>query len=123
MIANKRTPDQMVEDLKLFLNDEADKFVLWLKVVLSRIQKAMELPDIDGIVNDMEGGQNGHTADTTTTTTTTTHALDEAPPIAAGMKKKVKKMKKEGKVKGKKRRFTEETMKVKKSDSSDNDND
>ena len=50
MIANKRSHDQMIEDLNLFLNDEADKFVSWLEVVLGRIQKAMEMPDIDSIL-------------------------------------------------------------------------
>ena len=29
MIANKRTQEEMVEDLNLFLNDEAEKFVSW----------------------------------------------------------------------------------------------
>lgn len=29
MLANKRTKEQMVEDLNLFLNDEAEKFVSW----------------------------------------------------------------------------------------------
>lgn len=56
MIANKRTEEQMVEDLQLFLNDEAEKFVSWMIVVLSRIKKAMELPDIDAIVGDVEMG-------------------------------------------------------------------
>merc|ERR1712080_304573 len=54
MIANKRTQTQMVEDLVLFLNDEAEKFVSWLVIVLGRIQKAMELPDIDAIIEGAE---------------------------------------------------------------------
>ena len=29
MIANKRTKEQMVSDLNLFLSDEAEKFVSW----------------------------------------------------------------------------------------------
>ncbi|XP_057304679.1 trichohyalin-like [Hydractinia symbiolongicarpus] len=52
MIANKRTREQMVEDLNLFLNDEADKFVSWLFVILDRIQKAMQLPGIDAIIEE-----------------------------------------------------------------------
>jgi len=55
MIANKRSHLQMVDDLNLFLNEEAEKFVSWLEVVLSRIQKAMELPDIDSILGDIKG--------------------------------------------------------------------
>lgn len=29
MLANKRTKEQMIEDLNLFLNDEAETFVSW----------------------------------------------------------------------------------------------
>jgi len=29
MIANKRTKDQMIEDLQLFLNKDSQKFVSW----------------------------------------------------------------------------------------------
>jgi len=52
MIANKRTEVQMVDDLKLFLADETDKFVKWLFLILKRLQKAMEFDPTAGI--DME---------------------------------------------------------------------
>jgi len=52
MIANKRTRDQMIDDLNLFLNDEAEKFVAWLTLVLERIQKAMDVPDIDTLMDE-----------------------------------------------------------------------
>uniref|UniRef100_T2MAQ1 Zinc finger CCCH domain-containing protein 14 n=2 Tax=Hydra vulgaris TaxID=6087 RepID=T2MAQ1_HYDVU len=51
MIANKRNEKEMVDDLTLFLGAEAEKFVSWLLVVLGRIKKAMELPDITEINN------------------------------------------------------------------------
>jgi len=42
MIANKRTHEQVVDDLNLFLGEEATGFTKWLFTILRKLQKAME---------------------------------------------------------------------------------
>ena len=39
MVANKKTPDVMKEDLGLFLNDTTEVFVDWLAKVLEKLKK------------------------------------------------------------------------------------
>lgn len=39
MVANKRSKSQMIEDLKLFLESNAEDFVVWLYQVLERLQQ------------------------------------------------------------------------------------
>jgi len=48
MIANKRTHEQVVDDLNLFLGEEATGFTKWLFTILRKLQKAME---IDNLLN------------------------------------------------------------------------
>ena len=44
LVANKKTQDQMKEDLQLFLNNHADVFTAWLQDILNKLKQVTKAP-------------------------------------------------------------------------------